>query len=90
MAAERAGLHQLLTELKCELDRISEDNPDEQAKLRGLVDTIEARINARLEEDPQQELFEEITEEVVEFENDHPEFAATVRNLVNMLSNLGI
>ena len=90
MTGEHAGLHQLLAELKSELDRISEDDPGRQTELRGLVDTIEARIHAHLEEDPQQELFDEITEEVVEFENDHPEFAATVRNLVNMLSNLGI
>ena len=80
----------MLSELKSELDRISDGNPEEQTQLRGLVDTIEARIHAHLGEDPQQELFDEITEEVVEFENDHPEFAATVRNLVNMLSNLGI
>lgn len=90
MTGENAGLHELLADLKDELDRISEHTEEDQEDLRGLVDTIEARINAHLGEDPQQELFEEITEEVVEFENDHPEFAATIRSLVNMLSNLGI
>lgn len=89
MNPQQARLYELLNELKTELDRVELDE-QRSAQLEALMNSIEARIAVHLDEDPQQDLLDEINEEALEFETDHPDIVATVRSLVNMLSNLGI
>lgn len=87
---EHPGVHELIAKLKRELEEIDDGDPGKSEELSALVETIEDRLEAHLEEDHQHELLDELNEEVVNFETEHPEFAGTIRNLINMLSNLGL
>jgi len=88
MADSEKGVHELLRELQSQLDQVR--SPEDRERLTNLVTDIRSRLGAHLDEDPQQELIDELREEVIEFEADHPDAAATIHSLINMLSNLGI
>ena len=87
---QHPGVHDLINKLKSELDNLSDDDPAKGEELAALIGTIEDRLGAHLEEDHQSELLDELNEEVLNFESEHPEFAGTIRGLINMLSNLGL
>lgn len=87
---EHPGLHELINRLKRELEDLDRADPRKSEELGVLIETIEDRLGAHLEEDHQHELLDELNEEVVNFESEHPEFAGTIRSLINMLSNLGL
>lgn len=90
MSENQKGVHELLRELKEQLDGVGAQSPEKRTRLENLIANIEGRLNSHINEDYQQELVEEISEEVVEFEADHPTAAATIRSIVNMLSSAGL
>ncbi len=87
---DRPGLHDLIKELRLELEKAELHDSDRSAKLRDLSAQIEARLDTHIEEDHQREIAEELNEEIVEFAAEHPELAASIRSIVNMLSSIGI
>ena len=90
MSENQQGIHELLRELKDQLDGIGSQSSEKRMRLENLIANIEGRLSSHINEDYQQELVDEISEEVVEFETDHPNAAATIRNIINMLSGLGL
>jgi hypothetical protein len=90
MSENQKGVHELLRELKDQLDRVAAQSSEKRTRLENLIANIEGRLNSHINEDYQQELVDEISEEVVEFEADHPTAAATIRSIINMLSSLGL
>ena len=90
MSENQQGIHELLRELKDQLDGIGSQSSEKRLRLENLIANIEGRLSSHINEDYQQELVDEISEEVVEFEADHPNAAATIRNIINMLSGLGL
>ena len=90
MSEKQQGVHELLRELKDQLDGIGSQSSEKRVRLENLIANIEGRLSSHINEDYQQELVDEISEEVVEFETDHPNAAATIRNIINMLSGLGL
>ena len=90
MSENQQGIHELLRELKDQLDGIGSQSSEKRLRLENLIANIEGRLSSHINEDYQQELVDEISEEVVEFETDHPNAAATIRNIINMLSGLGL
>jgi hypothetical protein len=88
MSKDQQGISDLLRELRETTARI--DSPEEKQRLTQLAADIEARLDAHLNEDHQQELIDQMRDEVMRFEASHPDAAATIHNLVNMLSNLGL
>jgi len=90
MSENQQGIREQLRELKDQLDSVGAQSSEKRVRLENLIDSIESRLNSHINEDHHQELVEEISEEVVEFESDHPMAAATIRNIINMLSNLGL
>ena len=90
MSENQKGVHELLRELKDQLDGVAAQSSEKRTRLENLIANIEGRLNSHINEDYQQELVDEISEEVVEFEADHPTAAATIRSIINMLSSLGL
>lgn len=90
MSENQQGVHELLRELTSQLDDIGSQSPEKRIRLESLIANIEGRLSSHINEDYQQELVDEISEEVVEFEADHPTAAATIRSIINMLSSLGL
>ncbi|MEM9530953.1 MAG: DUF4404 family protein [Pseudomonadota bacterium] len=58
--------------------------------LNRLLDAMEQQVPATASGGVQQDLLEDIQREATELEAEHPDFVATVRTLINMLSNLGL
>ena len=90
MSENQQGVHELLRELKDQLDGIGSQSSEKRMRLENLIANIEGRLSSHINEDYHQELVDEISEEVVEFETDYPNAAATIRNIINMLSSLGL
>ena len=88
MSENHEGIHDLLRELREKLDNLHA--PEERERLTRLADDIEGRMTAHLNEDHQQELIDELRDEVIQFEARHPDAAATIHSLINMLSSLGL
>lgn len=87
MAQEQRSAHALIEDLKAELARAPVDDPAARERLERIV----ARLDERVEDEPpHQELVDELTEDVAEFEAAHPHLAATLRGFMNMLSSIGI
>lgn len=90
MSENQRGVHELLRELKDQLDGVAAQSPEKRTRLENLISNIEGRLNSHINEDYHQELVDEISEEVVEFEADHPTAAAIIRSIINTLSSLGL
>jgi hypothetical protein len=88
MKENNEGVHDLLRELRDKLENVT--SPEERDRLGNLVNDIEGRLTAHLNEDHHQEVIEELRDEVIQFEARHPDAAATIHNLINMLSSLGL
>lgn len=82
--------HELLQRLRAKLDAVGRDENRRAAEIDGLVRRLDRRIEGHINEDEQREILADIEQEIVEFEVEHPEVAGTLRNILNMLSSLGV
>jgi hypothetical protein len=100
MTLDREKLQQTLAELHAQLDEADSLDADLEAQLRDAASGIERALDKRhagdlaesTEPDVQQpastpELLEEAA---VQFEQEHPTLAGTVRRLIDMLAQMGI
>lgn len=77
----------LLEQLRDELAQIKHGSVGGSERLDRLLDRIDSHLD---EEEEDSQIAEELREEAVEFELEHPDAAASIRTFLNMLSNLGI
>lgn len=89
MTETRQQLLKLLESLRSELAQVTLD-ADRAAELTRLIDAIEAQLPAQDDESVHPDLLDELNREAASLELEHPDTVATVRTLINMLSNLGI
>ena len=82
--------HELLQRLRAKLESVGRDEPRRAAEIKALIQRLDRRIDGHINEDEQREILADIEQEVVEFEVEHPELVGAVRNLLNMLSSLGV
>ena len=59
MNPERARLYEILSELRAELETVQLDEA-RATQLESLINSIEARIAVHLDEDPQQDLLDDL------------------------------
>lgn len=83
-------IQKIIQELKAELENAEVADPDKRARLERLIESIDGRLEGHLEEDHHQELVEELREEAMEFDVEHPDISGTIRSFLNMLSSIGI
>ncbi|MEM1089787.1 MAG: DUF4404 family protein [Pseudomonadota bacterium] len=89
MSQRRQQLLTLLESLRAELSQVTLDEA-RAAELTRLIDAMEEQIPAQDDPSVHPDLLEELNREATSLEVDHPDTVATVRTLINMLSNLGI
>lgn len=87
---EEQRLRQVIEDLRQELEQVASEDPAKRERLERLRSSIDARLEGPVAADHQQELIEELRDEAVEFEVEHPDVSATLRGFLNMLSNIGI
>ena len=87
---QQQRMRELIEELRGELASAAEEDPAKRERLERLVESIDSRLEGHLAEDHQQELIDELREEAVEFEVEHPDVSATLRGFLQMLSSIGI
>lgn len=83
-------LRKALRELRAELERSSGADPDERAKLEGLIDAIEQKLDNPEQGEGEQSLVDRAKESVEHFEVSHPRATAILNDIMMMLSNMGI
>jgi len=98
MSLDREKLQQTLTELHAQLDEADSLDGELATQLRSVASEIERKLNKQPagEADPDRvpgdaanapELLEDAA---VQFEQSHPTIAGTVRQLIDMLAQMGI
>ena len=81
----------LIQDLRNELEQAADhEDPARQERLERLIENIDARLEGRIGDEHHQEIVDELREEAVEFEVEHPDVSATIRGFLNMLSSIGI
>lgn len=79
----------LLNSLRGELAGVTLE-ASQAAELTRLIDAMEKQLPETGHTSVQQDLLDEFNREASTLELEHPDTMATVRTLINMLSNLGI
>ncbi|MBX9912617.1 MAG: DUF4404 family protein [Pseudomonadaceae bacterium] len=85
-----ARLQQQLQELRQQLTQEPPLNDVERAELASLMIEIDQQLLRGPDNAPSESLTDGINLAVERFENDHPTVAATLRNIVQSLANMGI
>jgi hypothetical protein len=85
-----ARLQQQLQELRNQLAQEPPLNDAERAELSALIQEIDQQLALGASSAPSTSLTDGINLAVERFENDHPTLAATLRNIVQSLANMGI
>ncbi len=75
--------------LRAELDDLAADS-DARARLDGLLDSIEERINLDSLSDDQPPLVDAVKDAIHSFEAEHPRATAILNDIMVALSNMGI
>jgi predicted transcriptional regulator len=78
-----------LFNLRSEIERLDNRNPELKARLEGLMDDLEDRLEAT-EDENHLHLVEDMKEAVSQFEVEHPTLTGVLNELMVTLSNLGI
>jgi hypothetical protein len=78
-----------LFNLRNEIERLDEDNPELKSKLEGLLDDLEDNLEAT-EDVNQLHLVEDMKEAVSQFEVQHPTLTGIFNELMVALGNMGI
>jgi hypothetical protein len=86
---DRERLHQDLSALRAELDRLPADAPGRE-RLLTLVQRIEAQLDEEVESEPRDSLVNGIDEDAAEFQVEHPRTASLLQRIVHTLSSMGI
>jgi hypothetical protein len=85
-----ARLQQQLQELRLQLTQEPPLNDAERAELAALMLEIDQQLLLGASSTPSASLTDGVNLAVERFENDHPTLAATLRNIVQSLANMGI
>lgn len=88
MTGDTPGIEQLLNQLRSEVDDV--DDPQHSERLTALADRIERQIANDLTTDDQGALVSEISDELVEFEVQHPTIAGIFQHLIRLLGSIGV
>ncbi len=83
--SQNQQLIRLLEQLRDELRTL--DSHDKHARLSALTDQIELQLE---QTDQHHALAQELSDEVVEFEVEHPTIAGVIQNLIRLLGNIGV
>lgn len=78
-----------LFNLRNEIERLDDANPELKAKLEGLLDDLEDNLEAS-EDASQLHLVEDMKEAVSHFEVEHPTLTGIVNDLMVALGSMGI
>ena len=78
-----------LFNLRSEIERMEEGNPELKAKLEGLLDDLEDNLEAT-EDVNHLHLVEDMKEAVSQFEMQHPTLTGILNELMVALGNMGI
>jgi predicted transcriptional regulator len=78
-----------LFNLRSEIERLDNRNPELKARLEGLMDDLEDRLEAT-EDENHLHLVEDMKEAVSQFEVEHPTLTGVLNELMVTLSNMGI
>jgi len=81
-------LRETLDELRGELARTEPDDAEARDRVQAAADEIDAWLERA--EEPEESLTDRLQEAAGRFEAEHPNLAATVRRVVDALSDLGI
>jgi hypothetical protein len=85
-----ARLQQQLQELRQQLTKEPPLNDAERTELAALIVEIDQQLLLGTSSTPNASLTDGVNLAVERFENDHPTLAATLRNIVQSLANMGI
>ncbi len=78
-----------LFNLRSEIERLDDGNPDLKSKLEGLLDDLEDNLEAT-EDVNHLHLVEDMKEAVSQFEVEHPTMTGILNELMLALGNMGI
>lgn len=81
-------LHEALSELRLEVERLDDLDEADQANLYQVIDRLQRKLDDVEEDDPG--LPEQISNSITHFEVTHPHLTATLNNIMTLLSNAGI
>jgi|GEM_PF-1083688 len=83
--------HELLLELRKQLDELNFTNREAKEKAVKLTELIDKTVDARDREPADhRELNYHLKDSVLLFEASHPTLTAAINNLINTLNNIGI
>lgn len=85
-----AQLQQQLQELRNQLAQKPSLSDAERAELSALMQEIDQQLALGASNKPSASLTDEVNLAVERFETEHPTLAATLRNIVQSLANMGI
>ncbi len=83
-------LQQQLQELRLQLNQDTPLNDAERTELAALILEIDQQLLLGTDSTPSTTLTDGVNLAVERFESDHPTLAATLRNVVQSLANMGI
>jgi hypothetical protein len=75
--------------LRQEIEQLGDSNPELKARLEGLLNELEDKLEAT-EDENHLHLVEDMKEAVSQFEVEHPTITGVVNELMVALSNMGI
>ena len=78
-----------LFKLRNEIEGLDDSNPDLKARLEGLLDELEDRLEGA-EDEEHLDLVEDMKDAISQFEVEHPRITGVVNDLMVALSNMGI
>ena len=81
------SLKNKIKELRSELDRVADDDPESRERLDQLISELEEKLENQ-EEYPS--LIDSIKESINHFEAEHPRATAIMNDIMVTLSNMGI
>lgn len=82
-------ISEALYNLRSEIERLDDGNPDLKSRLEGLLDDLEDNLEAS-EDANHLHLVEDMKDAISQFEVQHPTLSGIVNELMLTLSNMGI
>jgi seryl-tRNA synthetase len=82
-------INKAIFNLRNEIEQLGDSHPELKARLEGLLDELEDKLEATDDEN-HLHLVEDMKEAVSQFEVEHPTITGVVNELMVALSNMGI